>query len=194
MSGMGVLRSWVLWTLIALFLVIDQQWWHKLLFDFTPIGLRAAWLAAGALVIVLIMMFSRSPRLVRAALMLYATATLAFLMIAQPDFAVAVVLLLAGNALLLFIVRRREWFDMARSGERLDAKTSMRLQKKSWYAVDLALAVVSPHPAVHLGSRASGHPRRSRDVAWRWHVGSSSAFVLVLFPRSRGWPALTRCR
>jgi len=192
--GKGVLRSWVLWTLIALFLVMDQQWWHKLLFDFTPIGLRAAWLAAGALVIVLIMMFSRSARVVRVALMLYAAAALAFLMIAQPDFAVAVVLLLAGNALLLFIVRRREWFHMARLGERPDAKTSMRLQKKSWYAVAISLALSFLLTLLFIWDPTRfggvlGAPAIVALALASWVIFGS--FVLVLFPRSRGWPALT---
>jgi len=192
--GKGVLRSWVLWTLISLFLVADQQLWHKFLFDFTPIGLRVAWLAAGALVMLLIMMFSRSAQLVRVALMLYAAAALAFLIFAQPDFAVAAVLLLAGNGLLLFIVRRREGFHAGPTSAQLDARTSKRLQGKSWFAVVISLMLSFLLTLLFIWDPTRfggvlGAPAIVALALASWVIFGS--FVVVLFPRSRGWPALT---
>ncbi len=192
--GKGLLRSWVLWTLISLFLVADQRLWHKFLFDFAPVERRVIWLAAGALLMFLIMMFSRSARLVRIALMLYAAAALAFLIFAQPDFAVAVVLFLAGNALLLFIVRRREWFSAGRASGRPDAKTSVRLQRKSWLAVVISLSLSFLLMLLFIWDPTRfggilGAPAIVALALASWVIFGS--FVLVLFPKSRGWPALT---
>ena len=83
---------------------------------------------------------------------------------------------------------------MASSSQRLDLKTSLRLQGKSWYAVVISLALSFLLTLLFIWDPTRfggilGAPAIVALALASWVIFGS--FVLVLFPRSRGWPALT---
>jgi hypothetical protein len=186
-------RSWWLWLAIAAALSADRWWSNWLLASFGSSLLHPAWLLGGALVVTAALA-ARRAAMPRTALLAYAAAALALAVLADRNLLVAVALLLAGNAVLLFIVRRREWLPASWFDGTPDALRYERLQAGSWIAVlaSLSLSYVLMLLFIWdptLAGRALGAPAIVALALASWVI--FGGFVLVMAPKAIGWPALT---